>query len=125
MISVPACCFVAAAFLSSGPLVLRFNRSPLRQSRRSLTTMASTRVGGGDGMIVDAPSGSVDSSVIFLHGLGDSARGWSDAFPLAGLPNTHYVLPSAETMSVSINMGLKMVCCRRVQFLHFRLNYPV
>jgi hypothetical protein len=44
----------------------------------------------------------------FLIPTGDTAAGWEDAFPMAGLPNTRYVLPTAETISVSLNMGLRM-----------------
>jgi predicted esterase len=43
-----------------------------------------------------------------MHGLGDTASGWTDAFPLRGLPNTRYILPTAPTSPVSLNMGYKM-----------------
>jgi hypothetical protein len=40
--------------------------------------------------------------------VGDTAAGWADAFPMDGLPNTRYVLPTAESVPVSLNMGMKM-----------------
>lgn len=64
--------------------------------------------GGGAGVAIAAPSGRADSVVVFLHGLGDTARGWAGAFPLAGLENTKYVLPTAEAARVTLNGGMRM-----------------
>ena len=64
-------------------------------------------VGGGQGVTVAAPS-KATAAVIFLHGLGDTASGWSPAFPLQGLDHVKTVLPTADRMPVSLNMGMVM-----------------
>jgi hypothetical protein len=33
--------------------------------------------GNGDGIVIPAPSGTADSVLIFMHGLGDTASGWA------------------------------------------------
>lgn len=126
----PVSCFVATRFLAPYPAWSRSNRSPVRSPGRRAASMATSRVGGADGVVVKAPSGSTKSTVIFLHGLGDTARGWTDAFPLEGLPSTRYVLPTAEVMPVSLNMGFRMVrrrarsrrCDSFACDVHFKLN---
>uniref|UniRef100_A0A803WC66 Acyl-protein thioesterase 1 n=2 Tax=Ficedula albicollis TaxID=59894 RepID=A0A803WC66_FICAL len=46
--------------------------------------------------------------VIFLHGLGDTGHGWSEA--LAGIKSPHvkYICPHAPVMPVSLNMNMSM-----------------
>jgi predicted esterase len=74
-----------------------------------MSTGSSTgSVGGGDGIVVPAPSGSATSSVVFLHGLGDTADGWTSAFPLPGLENTKYILPTAPMQPVTLNGRMPM-----------------
>lgn len=50
------------------------------------------------------------SSMIFLHGLGDSSSGWSPLFRQLSrrLPNTRFILPTAPIKSVSLNLGMRM-----------------
>ena len=50
------------------------------------------------------------SSLIFLHGLGDSSSGWSPLFRQLSrrLPNTRFILPTAPTRPVSLNFGMRM-----------------
>ena len=52
-------------------------------------------------------------TVFWLHGLGDTADGWAGAFVPGGgvtLPSPDYkvVLPTAETLPVTLNMGMQM-----------------
>ena len=51
-------------------------------------------------------------SLVWLHGLGDSAYGFKDAFLDEKLnivpPSCKVILPTAPTRAVSINMGAKM-----------------
>ena len=52
-------------------------------------------------------------TVFWLHGLGDTADGWAGAFVPGGgvtLPTPDYkvVLPTAETLPVTLNMGMQM-----------------
>ncbi|NXY89479.1 LYPA1 thioesterase, partial [Alcedo cyanopectus] len=48
------------------------------------------------------------AAVIFLHGLGDTGHGWSEA--LAGIKSPHvkYICPHAPVMPVSLNMNMAM-----------------
>ncbi|CAH0482297.1 unnamed protein product [Peronospora belbahrii] len=50
------------------------------------------------------------ATVIFLHGLGDTGYGWSDAMANLSkeLPYVKFVLPTASSMPVTANMGMKM-----------------
>jgi predicted esterase len=56
------------------------------------------------------PPAAHKSTVIILHGLGDTAMGWVDAaqFWQATMPNTKFVLPTAADMPVSLNFGMAM-----------------
>jgi len=65
--------------------------------------------------------GKHTATVIFAHGLGDTAAGWS---PLAQSLRSKYkhikwVLPTAPTQPVSINMGMKMNSWFDIQVSHF------
>ncbi|POM81494.1 Acyl-protein thioesterase [Phytophthora palmivora] len=50
------------------------------------------------------------AAVVFLHGLGDTGHGWSDAMTMLakGLPHVKFVLPTAVSMPVTLNMGMRM-----------------
>jgi len=48
------------------------------------------------------------ASVIFLHGLGDTGHGWSQTLQSICQPYTRYVCPTAHTIPVSLNMGMRM-----------------
>ena len=47
------------------------------------------------------------SLVVFMHGLGDTARGWEQvADMLAPLfPSTRFILPTAKSQPVTLNRG--------------------
>lgn len=52
-----------------------------------------------------------DASVIWLHGLGDTGHGWSQAVPELALPPTlavRFLFPHAPSMPVTINQGYVM-----------------
>jgi phospholipase/carboxylesterase len=52
-----------------------------------------------------------DAAVIWLHGLGDDGRGWSEVVPALGLPRElaiRFLFPHAPIMPVTINNGMKM-----------------
>lgn len=52
-----------------------------------------------------------DAAVIWMHGLGDDGRGWSEVVPLLGLPNRaaiRFLFPHAPVMAVTINNGMQM-----------------
>jgi len=52
-----------------------------------------------------------DATVIWMHGLGDDGRGWSEVVPALQLPaavRARFLFPHAPVMPVSINQGLRM-----------------
>ncbi|HEY3179321.1 MAG TPA: alpha/beta fold hydrolase [Casimicrobiaceae bacterium] len=52
-----------------------------------------------------------NASVIWLHGLGDDGRGWSEIVPALNIPPTlavRFVFPHAPVMPVTINNGYPM-----------------
>uniref|UniRef100_K3WDW2 palmitoyl-protein hydrolase n=1 Tax=Globisporangium ultimum (strain ATCC 200006 / CBS 805.95 / DAOM BR144) TaxID=431595 RepID=K3WDW2_GLOUD len=50
------------------------------------------------------------AAVIFAHGLGDTAHGWSDAMAMLSkdLPHVKFILPTASSKPVTLNMGMRM-----------------
>ncbi len=46
--------------------------------------------------------------VIWLHGLGDTADGWASFMPSIGLEDTKFILPTAPTRPITLNMGMQM-----------------
>ncbi|KAG2381283.1 hypothetical protein C9374_006272 [Naegleria lovaniensis] len=60
-----------------------------------------------------SPHAKHDSTIIFLHGLGDQGSGWLDVFQkikktYPELASCKFILPNASAMSVSLNMGYVM-----------------
>src|SRR3982750_1174790 len=52
-----------------------------------------------------------DATVIWMHGLGDDGRGWSEIVPTLALPSqlrVRFLFPPAPVMAVTINQGLRM-----------------
>uniref|UniRef100_A0AAR2IQT3 palmitoyl-protein hydrolase n=1 Tax=Pygocentrus nattereri TaxID=42514 RepID=A0AAR2IQT3_PYGNA len=48
------------------------------------------------------------AAVIFLHGLGDTGHGWSDAMTSIRLPYVKYICPHAPRIPVTLNMKMTM-----------------
>jgi len=51
------------------------------------------------------------AAVIWMHGLGDDGRGWSEVVPALGLPRDlaiRFIFPHAPVMPVTINNGMRM-----------------
>lgn len=48
------------------------------------------------------------STLIMLHGLGDSGMGWADIAPMLSpdLPNTQFIFPTAPTRPITVNGGM-------------------
>eukprot|EP00128_Syssomonas_multiformis_P018896 Colp12_sorted_trinity150504_noHs@8482 len=57
---------------------------------------------------VVGPSSKHSATVIFLHGLGDSGRGWSPVCRMIAEPHIKYICPHAPTAAVTLNMGMRM-----------------
>lgn len=61
--------------------------------------------------IVIEPKTTVDSCVIWLHGLGADGHDFEDIVPILDLPETHgirFIFPHAPIRPVTINMHMKM-----------------
>ena len=51
------------------------------------------------------------AAVIWMHGLGDDGRGWSDVVPMLGIAPgvaVRFIFPHAPVMPVTINNGMRM-----------------
>lgn len=61
-------------------------------------------------LIIPATSSTIKTTLIFLHGLGDSGHGWATAMKyISGkLPFMKFILPHAPNRSVTINGGAVM-----------------
>lgn len=46
------------------------------------------------------------STIIWLHGLGDSSEGFADMMPMVTPPTMKSVLPNAPNRPISVNMGM-------------------
>uniref|UniRef100_A0A1A9UX64 palmitoyl-protein hydrolase n=1 Tax=Glossina austeni TaxID=7395 RepID=A0A1A9UX64_GLOAU len=55
-----------------------------------------------------APVSNHTSTLIFLHGLGDSGHGWSSALERIQPPNMKIVCPNAPSQPVTLNGGFRM-----------------
>ena len=52
-----------------------------------------------------------EAAIIWMHGLGDDGRGWSEVVPALGLPRglaVRFLFPHAPVMPVTINNGMQM-----------------
>jgi phospholipase/carboxylesterase len=52
-----------------------------------------------------------DAAIVWMHGLGDDGRGWSEVVPSLGLPRDlaiRFLFPHAPVMPVTINNGMQM-----------------
>ncbi|CAM9633811.1 unnamed protein product [Chrysoparadoxa australica] len=63
---------------------------------------------GGEGLVLGPPGGEYKNVVIWLHGLGDTANGWAGAMPQFKVPQTKFILPTAESIPVTMNGGFRM-----------------
>ena len=80
------------------------------------SSFASSLAGAAmdNGLLFVEPTKKHTSSVILIHGLGDSAEGWIDvAESLAPqLPHARFILPTASEKPVSLNAGMIMPSCK-------------
>ena len=60
--------------------------------------------------LVISPSSAHKSTIILLHGLGDSGHGWLSAAEMLSpsLPNTKWILPNAPNIKITLNYGASM-----------------
>uniref|UniRef100_A0A6V1K3U7 Phospholipase/carboxylesterase/thioesterase domain-containing protein n=1 Tax=Heterosigma akashiwo TaxID=2829 RepID=A0A6V1K3U7_HETAK len=63
---------------------------------------------GGDGITLIPEDEEYTNVVVWNHGLGDTAMGWYSAMPAFGLTKTKFILPTAPTRPITLNMGMAM-----------------
>jgi len=78
---------------------------------RAYFTMSTTER-SGDGIITVSPTNEADQSalVVISHGLGDTAEGFADVAEMLSkeMPYAKFILPTAPTQPVTMNMGMAM-----------------
>ena len=93
--------------------------------RRFWSSMApQTMVDSQTNFITIMPQVKHTATVIFLHGLGDTAHGWAD--PMKQLahqyPHIKFMLPTAKIQPVSLNFGMPMPSWYDIKGLTERAN---
>jgi len=73
------------------------------------STMSAKMNINKEGTITMTPENPT-AAVVFAHGLGDTAHGWSDAMAMLSkeLPHVKFILPTASSKPVTLNMGMRM-----------------
>ena len=75
----------------------------------SMTHKASRNDGhGGAGITLTPIAGPPQSSIVWLHGLGDSGEGWAGAFDPKKFPSTKMIFPTAPSRPITLNGGFPM-----------------
>ncbi len=69
--------------------------------------------GGGGEVVTISASGKHTSTLIFLHGLGDTGHGWASTLAEIRPPNLKIVCPTAPTVPVTLNSGMLGVVTRK------------
>lgn len=63
---------------------------------------------GGRGVTFTPTSGTYSNVVVWMHGLGDTADGWASMMPSLGIRDTKFIVPTAKSRPITINMGMPM-----------------
>lgn len=91
-----------------------FSQAPEAAAFGSIDAVRGDSV-GGEGIILRkrgkrGKHDEIDSVVIWLHGLGDTAEGWFDPMAMlaADHPQTRFILPTAPSRPVTMNNGFVM-----------------
>ncbi|KAF4680748.1 acyl-protein thioesterase, partial [Perkinsus olseni] len=89
-----------------------FLSAPFISNSRSFSKMSHnvTSRENGKVLVLTPKEGRVDSAVFLMHGLGDTANGWLDVahYWSKSFPTTRFILPTAESMPVTLNYGAPM-----------------
>jgi lysophospholipase-2 len=74
------------------------------------TTHVTTRSGDGTVILTPHDESAQSATVILCHGLGDTSEGWVDVAEKlsTSLPYVKFILPTASTRRVTMNMGMEM-----------------
>ena len=105
----------AARHSYSNSTPLRPGHNHTRLKAAVLGALASMSYNPARQAIVVKPTSAHNSTVIWLHGLGDTGAGWADAASSFGaaLPGTKMVFPTAAVRPVTLNGAccLRTGCC--------------
>ncbi len=99
-------------FLARG--MRSFLTSQQRSSARTFSSSVKFASGAEPGKeyVIQPKTGkdTATSTIIWLHGLGDTGQGWSDVARLyqPALPTTRFRFPSAPSQPVTLNNGMAM-----------------
>jgi len=103
------------AFLSRRALGAGVVFTVLASSTRGSRAMAAScsaaasHTGYPAPIIVPPPEGGATKAVcIFLHGLGDTGHGWADVATQMPIEGVRWIFPTARTIPVTLNGGMKM-----------------
>jgi lysophospholipase-2 len=68
------------------------------------------RDGSSNTISIIPPSGTHSSTIVWMHGLGDSADGFFDVAQMLStqMPYTKFILPTAPSQPVTLNGGMVM-----------------
>ena len=83
----------------------------LASSSRAMASAASLSAFQGypAPIVVPPPEGGATKAVcIFLHGLGDTGHGWADVASQMPVEGVRWVFPTAPTIPVTLNGGMRM-----------------
>eukprot|EP00741_Cyanophora_paradoxa_P019481 tig00021127_g18806.t1 len=77
---------------------------------RSVASVSAETMAGAMPDIIVGPAGKHSATVIWMHGLGDTGKGWSDTGKMFGsaMPHVKFVYPTAAIRPVTLNMGMSM-----------------
>lgn len=76
--------------------------------RRTATSMSAAKLAYPEPLVFK-PAAEHKSTLIMLHGLGDSGMGWADIAPMLSpdLPNTQFIFPTAPMRPITVNGGMR------------------
>ncbi|OQR82848.1 acyl-protein thioesterase [Achlya hypogyna] len=79
-----------------------------------------------DNTITFTPKTGHSASLVFMHGLGDTAFGWADTmqFMSESMPHVKCILPTAQTQPVTLNHGMQCPSWYDIQSLSNRKGDP-
>ncbi|EQC27511.1 hypothetical protein SDRG_14712 [Saprolegnia diclina VS20] len=102
---------------------------PVRRSLMAKSMHTKTHVVAVDkasDTITFTPKAQHSASLVFMHGLGDTAYGWADTiqFMSASLPHVKCILPTAPTQPVTLNHGMACPSWYDIQSLTNRKGDP-
>lgn len=89
-----------------------------------MTTHTTTRQGDGTIIVTPTPESSQSGTIIICHGLGDTSEGFLDVAQHLSkhVPHVKFILPTAPTQRVTMNMGMSMPSWYDIKGLDKRSN---